>query len=479
MKRLLVLFMAAAALMLMAVYSSADVPHLLNVQGLLTDAEGRPLPDQSYSVMFSIYNSESGGSALWSETRSVATLNGLFTIYLGQSNPLPSSLFDNVELWLGVAVEGEAEMTPRQRLTAAPYVFRAVSADSAGFAFSLAENSVGSEQIIDGTIELADLNQNGAGINQVIKWNGSVWSAANDETGSGGGWVDDGPYVRLTSPEDLVGIGMEEPDFRLDVLSAATAIRGRTTGGGAHAGVYGRSESDGLGVSGTSTSGRGVYGASSNGFGGYFLGPKNYFSGKVGIGTESPAYKLTVNGEISIASGDESKYHINYYDGGLNFAETGVQDRRIHISDGGNVGIGTANPGAKFGVNGDAKINNDLQVNGAYKGNISSSSDNDGAPFPRPAYDSGWLDIAPGQFLTLNHNIGANREDYVVDLQFLDEDVLEVHCRGLGGWFSEPAAIDYYHGADYLYLRSNSITVHRWQDDYEVDKIRVRIWVVK
>jgi len=216
------------ALLTLVAVAAADVPHLLNVQGLLTDAEDEPLPDQSYSVVFTIYGVETGGSALWTETRSIATLGGLFTIYLGQSNPLPLSLFENQNLWLGLAVEGEAEMTPRQRLSTAPYVFRACSADSAGFAFALADDAVGSEQIVDGSIELADLGQNGATTDQVLKWDGGAWTAADDETGagSGGGWVDDGGVVRLADNGDHVGIGNSTPSELLSVGNDLTTFSG-------------------------------------------------------------------------------------------------------------------------------------------------------------------------------------------------------------------------------------------------------------
>lgn len=547
----------------------ADVPHLLNVQGLLTDANGDPLTDASYSVTFAIYDAPSGGTGLWTETRSVATMGGLFAIYLGQSTPLPSSVFSGGELWLGIAVEGEAEMTPRQRLTTVPYVFRAVSADTAGFAFAVAKSAVSSDNIADGSIQLSDIGQNGAAANQVIKWNGSNWIPADDETGSGGGggWVDDGTTVRLSSSSDNVGIGTTapqekldvngdirvgpnndivfgddstsiyatggdlvltanddihlqpdddiyvredqgtawihvdnseerlgigkvDPEYKLDVVSTGTAIHGTSSGGGVIAGVEGTNENNGLGVSGSSSNGTGVFGtsvaghgvsgfsttgigvnaSSGTGFSGYFLGPKSYFEGKVGIGTNDPEYKLTVDGEISIASGGVSKYHINYYQGGLNIAETGVQDRRIHIGDGGNVGIGTADPGAKLGVAGD------LKVTGAFRGDITSASGSDGAPFPRPTYDSDWQTISPGEMKTLTHNIGGDRDNYVVDLAFKYTGDNRVHSLGWGLYTSSSGL---HAGAYWGYLTNSSISVYREDEDNLISQIRVRIWVVE
>lgn len=46
-------------------------------------------------------------------------------------------------------------------------------------------NSVTGGMIANGTIQFADIGQNSAGSGQVMKWNGSAWAAANDNTGSG------------------------------------------------------------------------------------------------------------------------------------------------------------------------------------------------------------------------------------------------------------------------------------------------------
>ena len=48
-------------------------------------------------------------------------------------------------------------------------------------------NSVGTANIINASITGAKLNNMGAGNGQVLKWNGSTWTPANDEVGSGGG----------------------------------------------------------------------------------------------------------------------------------------------------------------------------------------------------------------------------------------------------------------------------------------------------
>lgn len=85
----------------------AEVP----LQGVLTDQNGAPL-DGNADVTFSIYDVQSGGAALWSETQTVAVENGLFTVYLGRVTALDLSLFrDNHSLWLGIRVGADPEMS--------------------------------------------------------------------------------------------------------------------------------------------------------------------------------------------------------------------------------------------------------------------------------------------------------------------------------------------------------------------------------
>ena len=110
----------------------ADVAPVLNYQGRLLDpATGNPKPNGSYQMIFRIYDAESGGTALWSETKSVAVTNGLFTALLGETSPLAGGIFDGRPLWLGVTVGADPEATPRQRIAHVAYALHAQHTNNA------------------------------------------------------------------------------------------------------------------------------------------------------------------------------------------------------------------------------------------------------------------------------------------------------------------------------------------------------------
>ena len=98
---------------------------VISFQGVLTDASGQPLADGNHALSFAMYDVQSGGTALWTESQSIATTGGLFHAQLGSVTPIGLA-FDR-QYWLGIRVDGAAELGPRTALTIAPYAFRALS----------------------------------------------------------------------------------------------------------------------------------------------------------------------------------------------------------------------------------------------------------------------------------------------------------------------------------------------------------------
>jgi hypothetical protein len=107
-----------------------QVPQQLNYQCVLTDTAGAPLTGM-FSVQFAIYDVSTGGAALWTETQSVMVDNGFCNVILGSTTPIPLNLFSASPRFLGVSVESDPEMVPRQEFVSTGYAFTSQSATEA------------------------------------------------------------------------------------------------------------------------------------------------------------------------------------------------------------------------------------------------------------------------------------------------------------------------------------------------------------
>jgi hypothetical protein len=118
----------ALCCLLLASPHAGAVPQTINYQGFLTTSGGAPV-DATVAMTFRLYAAESGGVALWSETKpAVAVSNGIFSVVLGSTMPI--QLPFDAPYWIGVTVNADDEMTPRQPAASSPYAFRAAIADA-------------------------------------------------------------------------------------------------------------------------------------------------------------------------------------------------------------------------------------------------------------------------------------------------------------------------------------------------------------
>jgi hypothetical protein len=167
-------FTIAAWFVLLAFLSGlslADIPKLINYQGMLTDNEGDPLTG-TYDITFRIYNASSEGDKRWEETQTgVAVTDGLFNVILGGATVGGIDLDFAEEYWLDITV-GAEHMPERLRFTSVGYAYRARIADSATVAVSAP---------------------------------------------TGGGWTDEGTVIRLETDTDKVMIGTGNPAEKLHV----------------------------------------------------------------------------------------------------------------------------------------------------------------------------------------------------------------------------------------------------------------------
>jgi hypothetical protein len=91
---------------------------LITYQGQLKNDTGAVL-DTVVPMVFTIYDEAT--NPLWNETHGAVQTNaGLFTVLLGSQVMLPDTVFNGEDRYLGIAVGGDPEMSPRILLTASP-----------------------------------------------------------------------------------------------------------------------------------------------------------------------------------------------------------------------------------------------------------------------------------------------------------------------------------------------------------------------
>ncbi len=258
--------------------SFADAPKLVNYQGYLTDSVGAPITGNR-SMVFGLYNAASAGSLLWSETQaSVSVSNGIYQVNLGSVTPL--NLAFNQQYYLGIAVGGDPEMTPRQPLTSTPYALglapgsTVTLSDSASnsAALSVTSNSTNANAF---NVTKTGLYGNGGSfvINEPTNNYGAVYGYTQ---GTGAGIYGVATTGASAGQFDVGGVTNSKPALLAQTLGTGNAgrfvinnpastnhtIYANTNGSGN--GVWANSAS-GVGVYGSSTSNNGIFGVTSNG----------------------------------------------------------------------------------------------------------------------------------------------------------------------------------------------------------------------
>ncbi|MFA5389192.1 MAG: DUF2793 domain-containing protein [Candidatus Omnitrophota bacterium] len=141
--------------------AEAEIPRFINYQGKLTDANDDPVTGD-VSITVRIYDVETGGTALWTETHVTTVTKGVFSILLGNTEVLDNLDF-NVPYWYSVEVESDGEMTPRQRLTSVAYAINADKLDGYDAADFLASAPDGALSLTGGANQNVELNPTGTG----------------------------------------------------------------------------------------------------------------------------------------------------------------------------------------------------------------------------------------------------------------------------------------------------------------------------
>ena len=284
------------------------VPGSINYQGKLANPDGTPVSDGTYSVTFRIYNVNTGGNALWSETGSILVNKGIFNAKLPDdpvSNPFPPTLLDNPALYLGIQVGSDSEMTPRQEITSVFYAMKAGDSEALNgresSEFAPADHEHAGEDITSGIIPEARIPSTIARDSEI------TWG---NLSGIPSGFADGVDNVGITTETDPT-----VPEYFKDGVTW-NEISNRPSG---------LDDGDDVGITvetdpqvGTNTTGYVPMWSGSA-----LIKGTIYDSGtNIGIGTDSPSRKLTVNGKAYIYDGDatvEVNRYITTYPYGLKY----------------------------------------------------------------------------------------------------------------------------------------------------------------
>ncbi len=118
MKRILI-FISFSLFIFFSKSYAQEIPHIISFQGKLVE-NGVPVTGTK-TIKFSIDS--------WSETKSVQIENGLYSVKLGENNPLPASLFNNnTNLKLNIEIDGTSMGTID--ILSSPYAFKSEYSES-------------------------------------------------------------------------------------------------------------------------------------------------------------------------------------------------------------------------------------------------------------------------------------------------------------------------------------------------------------
>ncbi len=231
--------------------ATAQVPQLINYQGMITDGDGNPV-NGTLSIQFKIYENAVvtvGETPLWNETQSVTLTDGIYSVLLGSITPIPYSIFNGSIRYLGTTIGGDPEMTPRRALVSVGYAYRAQTVDNLdGIHTQNGNVGIGKTDPTEALDVEGNVHASG-----IIKSGNSIIINGTPTGGEGPDQItaSSGSLAILGDPDSSdikVGIGTTTPGATLEVINDfnSVAIKGISE----NVGVYGETKSASVAVFG-------------------------------------------------------------------------------------------------------------------------------------------------------------------------------------------------------------------------------------
>jgi hypothetical protein len=297
--RLIKSVVTAFAVLSVLVSQSATAQNTINYQGYLTDSPGNPVNYPSgIDMRFSLWDSETGGTELWSEVQSVVVNQGVYSVALGSVTAFPPSVDFTGIYYLQVEIDDGAGgwelFSGRQELTHVPYAINADTVDgkhAADFADSGANSDITS---LNGLTTPLSVAQGGTGAATSAGALSNLGAAAASHTHDGA------DITSGTVAEPLI-----DPLISRDSEIMPTVLSGDGSGSGLDADKLDGQDSTAFAASLHNHDSTYVNVTGDTMTGTLFLPPNGLVAGtnqlvlsggSVGIGTSSPSAQLHVEG---------------------------------------------------------------------------------------------------------------------------------------------------------------------------------------